>query len=167
LARLVGAQNILEIGAFMGYSTLWMASALPANGTIISLEFRDEHAALARAHAASSPHAAQVTIHEGDALHWLGAQAVTPRFDMLFIDAEKRAYPEYLQAALPLLTPHALVVADNSLLWGALSGDAPDAASKEAKTGMQRFNDMLADPALFDGILLPTPEGLTVGRRKP
>jgi caffeoyl-CoA O-methyltransferase len=106
-----------------------------------------------------------VTIHHADALTWLRAQPPAPRYDLLFIDAEKRAYPEYLKIALPLLTPDALIIGDNSLLFGALSGEAPDAASVEAKDAMLCFNAMLADPTHFEGILLPTSEGLTVARR--
>ena len=165
LVKLSGAQHILEIGTFMGVSTLWMASALPAGGTLTSLEFRREHAALARAHVAQSPHAHQVTIVEGDGLAWLRAQHAAPRFDMMFIDAEKRAYPDYLEEGLRLLTPRGWVVGDNTLLFGALSGDTPDAASKEAVAAMQRFNTTLADASQFTSVLLPTPEGMTVARR--
>lgn len=166
LVRMSGGASILEIGTFMGTSALSMAGALPAGGRIVTLEFKPEHAALARGHIAASPHARQVAVIEGDALAWLAAQPKTPRFDFLFIDAEKRSYADYLQAALPLLQPRAWVVGDNSLLWGALSGDAPDAASAEAKAGMQKFNEMLADADQFDGVLLTTPEGMTVARRK-
>lgn len=161
LAQLVGATNILEIGTFMGGTALWMADS---GASVTTLEFSAEYAAEARQHIADSPHASRVKVEQGDALAWLAAQAPAARFDMLFIDAEKRRYPDYLDAALPLLKPGALVVGDNTLLWGALSGEAPDAAKPDAIAAMRRFNERLSDPAEFDGVMLPTPEGLTIAR---
>lgn len=166
LVRMSGAKQVLEIGTFMGSSALWMATALPKDGHVTTLEFKPEHALLARRHVAASPHAQQVEVLEGDALTWLESQKPQAKFDFIFIDAEKRNYPNYLEAALPLLNPHAWVVGDNTLLFGALSGAVPDAASAEAKAGMQKFNELLADKTKFDGVLLPTPEGLTVARKK-
>lgn len=161
-----GAKRVLEVGTFMGYSTLWMASALPEDGHITSLEADASHAHQAREHIHHSPCAKQVDVVHTDGLAWFAAQPQKPTYDLVFIDADKRNYANYLRAALPLLNPRGWVVGDNTLLFGALSGDAPDAASTEAKAAMLQFNDMLADPMEFDGMLLPTPEGLTVARRR-
>ncbi len=170
LVKISGAKHVLEIGTFMGYSTLWMASALPKDGTITSLEFKHEHAELARAHADASPHVKQVAIVEGDGLAWLKSQPKTSRFDLIFIDAEKRAYANYLEEGLQLLNPRGWVVGDNTLLFGALAAEdyvtATSFASQEAITAMQKFNETLADPTRFESIMLPTIEGLTVARRK-
>ncbi len=163
LATLVGAKNILEIGTFMGGTALWMAMS---GAKVTSLEFSAEYAALARQHVAASPHASQVKIEQGDALTWLKAQPKTPTYDLLFIDADKPNYVNYLQAALPLLQPRALVIGDNTLLWGAVTGEAPNAAKPETVEVMRQFNAALADPETFDGLMLPTIEGLTVGRLK-
>lgn len=163
LAQLVGAKKVLEIGTFMGYSALWMASG---GARVTSLEFNAASADQARAHVASSPYASQVEVVQGDALAWLVAQAQQPQFDMVFIDAEKRSYVKYLEAALPLLQPRALVVGDNTLLWGAVYGAGDGRASKEAVAAMQQFNRLLCDPERFDGLMLPTTEGLTIGRLK-
>lgn len=163
LAQLTGARHALEIGTFMGYSTLWLASS---GAQVTSLEFQADYAERARQHIASSPYAAQVRVEQGDALAWLAAQPAAPTFDLLFIDAEKRRYGDYLDRAWPLLTPNALIVADNSLLWGAVSGEVPDAASAESVRAMRAFNARLADPLQFDGLMLPTIEGLTVARRR-
>lgn len=164
LVRISGATRILEVGTFMGYSTLWMASALPKDGRITTLESSADHAAQARAHFNNSPHAAQIDVVQGAALDWFAAQQKAPQYDLVFIDADKQNYANYLEAALPLLQPRGWIVGDNSLLFGALSGEAPDAASASAKEAMARFNTMLADPTQFEGMLLPTPEGLTVAR---
>lgn len=163
LATLAGSTNILEIGTFMGYSTLWMASS---GAQVTSLEFNGEYAALAKQHTAASPHAAQVNVTEGDAIAWLSAQPQQPTYDMLFIDAEKRRYVKYLELALPLLKPRALIVGDNSLLWGAVTGESPEAASSEATQAMRTFNAMLGDANHYEALMLPTIEGLTVARRK-
>lgn len=161
-----GATRILEVGTFMGYSTLWMASALPDDGHITSLEFDADHTQQARKHVQHSPHAAQIDIVHTDALLWLQQQQATPQYDLVFIDADKRNYFNYLNVALPLLKPRGWVVGDNTLLFGALSGENPEGARAEAKAAMLQFNDALADPDQFEGIMLPTPEGLTVARRK-
>ncbi len=163
LAKLTGATDILEIGTFMGYSGLWMASS---GARVTSLEFSGAYAELARKHISESPHAERMLVEQGDALAWLATQPQTPRFDMLFIDAEKRSYVKYLESALPLLKPGALIVGDNSLLWGAVTGESPEAASPEATQAMRKFNTLLADPARFDAVMLPTIEGLTVARMK-
>lgn len=162
LVTISGAKRILEIGTFMGYSTCWMASVLPKDGALISLENNPEHAHIAAQHCTQHNH---ITIIETDALEWIKDYSGAP-FDLLFLDAEKRYYPDYLDAALPHLSTYAWVVADNSLLWGAVSGEDPSAASQEAVSAMRRFNALLADKTKFDGVLLTTAEGLSVARRR-
>jgi len=166
IVAISGATRILEIGTFMGYSTLWMASALPEGGHITSLEFDAGHAQQARQHVQHSLHKNQIEIVHTDALVWLQQQPATPVYDLVFIDADKRNYFNYLNASLKLLKPRGWVVGDNTLLFGALSGENPDGARTEAKAAMLQFNDALADPDRFEGIMLPTPEGLTVARLK-
>lgn len=163
LTTLVGAKNILEIGTFMGGTALWMAMS---GARVTTLESSAEYAAFARQHIAASPYASQIKLEEGKALDWLAAQPKTPTYDVLFLDADKPNYYNYLEQALPLLTPRALIIGDNTLLWGAITGENPKAASPAAVTAMKQFNAALADPAKFEGILLPTMEGLTVARRK-
>lgn len=158
LVRAAGAKHVLEIGTFVGYSTLWMAAA-PARVT--SLEFKKEHVELARKHAKDSPFGAAVEVVEGDGLAWLQSQKPKQTYDFMFIDAEKKNYPNYLEAAMPLLKEGAWIVGDNTLLFGVMSGENPDGAGVEAKVGMQKFNEMLAR---LEGVLLPTPEGMSVAK---
>jgi caffeoyl-CoA O-methyltransferase len=167
LQWLVGISNarcILEIGTFMGASTLWMAGGLPASGRITSLEFDAAHADAARAHVAASPYAAQVEIVQGDAHAYIAALPTAPQFDLVFIDAEKKGYADYLDAVLPRMNPRGWIIGDNTLLFGALSGENPDASNAASIASMTRFNETLADASRFESILLPTPEGLTVAR---
>ncbi len=162
-ARLHGANHALEIGTFMGATALRLAMA---GAQVTTLEASAKHAALARNHIAASPHADAITVVEADALTWLRAQPHKPQYDVLFLDAEKRHYMDYLDAALPLLAPHALIIADNTLLWGAVTGEKPDAAKPEAVEVMRAFNARLGNLTEFDGVLIPTAEGMTVARRK-
>lgn len=166
LVAMTGAKHVLEIGTFMGYSTLWMASALPEGGTITSLEFDEGYAHQANQNIHGTPAAKKIHIIRTEALPWLNGQPRKPTYDLVFIDADKRNYFHYLNAVLPLMNPRGTIVGDNTLLWGALSGDAPDAAKNDAKLAMTQFNEALADPARFDSTLLTTPEGLTVARLK-
>jgi predicted O-methyltransferase YrrM len=162
LLRISGATRILELGCFMGYSARTMADGMAENGRLITLERSAEYAAMAVQHCVPD---ARISVQQGDALEWINAYQ-GPQFDLLFLDAEKRQYPDYLEAAWPHLTPNAWILADNSLLWGAVTGEDPKAASAEATDAMRRLNATLADRTRFDGVLLTTPEGLTVARRR-
>ena len=133
-------------------------------GQITALEFDKRYAEQARAHVAGSPHAARIDIFQGDAHAWIDVQPQVPTFDLVFIDAEKKGYANYLDAVLPRMNPRGVIIGDNTLLFGALTGEEPDAASAEAKASMTRFNETLADAKRFESILLPTPEGMTVAK---
>jgi caffeoyl-CoA O-methyltransferase len=162
LARVSGAKRILEIGSFVGYSSLWLAQALPPDGQLVTLEKNPEHAALARAHTHDDP---RIQVVEADACAWLTSYKGAA-FDFLFIDGEKRRYNEYLDAAMPHLAPKAWIVADNTLLFGALAGEAKKPVPDATIAAMQQFNARLADPQHFDSCLLPTSEGLTVAKQR-
>ena len=164
LVRISGAKNILEIGTFMGTSTLWMAGALPENGMIMTLESSEEYAALARQHFEASPLVDRIEMATGPALDWFKTRPAVPQFDLVFIDADKNNYANYLEEVLPRMNKRGWIVGDNTLLFGALSGEKPDAASAAAKEAMTKFNATLADPARFESVLLPTVEGMTVAR---
>ena len=165
LVQISGAKKILEIGTFMATSALWMAEGMGEGGRITSLEFDKESAEVARAHVAASPHAARIEIVQGDAHAWIAGTPATPTYDLVFIDAEKSGYADYLDAVLPRMNKRGFIVGDNTLLFGAMAGEATEnRVSDAAKKSMTRFNETLADKSKFEGILLPTPEGLTVAR---
>jgi predicted O-methyltransferase YrrM len=108
LARMCGARRILELGTLAGYSTLWLARALPPDGELVTIEANPAHAALARANLAGDE---RITLVEADAL---GAIAdLTGTFDLLFLDAEKRSNAAYLDGVLPRTRPGTVIVADN------------------------------------------------------
>lgn len=165
LACIAGARRILEIGTFIGYSTLWLARALPEDGALVTLEADEAHADLAASFFARSEVASRIRLQRGAALGTLPALE-GERFDLVFIDAAKREYPEYLDFAERMLLPGGLVIGDNTLLFGAMLGEPRMKVSLAAAEAMRTFNRRLADPAHYDGILLPTEEGLTVARKR-
>jgi predicted O-methyltransferase YrrM len=143
LARLQGSRNILEIGTLGGYSTIWLARALPAGGRLITLEVDPNTAEVARANLARAGVAEVVELLLGSALETLPMIAAEGRgpFDLIFIDADKQSYPEYLTWALKLSRRGSLIIADNVVRKGAVL----DAASDDAIIrGVRRFNAMLA-----------------------
>src|SRR5215472_18000749 len=115
LARLQGARNILEIGTLGGYSAIWLARALPAGGRLITLEANPKHAEVARANIARAGLTDVVDLRLGKAIETLpqlAAEKLGP-FDLIFIDADKPGYPDYLFWALELSQPGSLIIADN------------------------------------------------------
>ena len=168
-ATMIAAARILEIGSFMGYSTAWMARALPDGGRLVTIEKDPEHARLAADHMALAGQEAKVDIRIGDGVDVLRALAPDETFDMVFIDAEKRQYPEYLELSLPHIRRGGLIMADNTLLWGLVYEDEPeDKASLNAAQwkAMRAFNQTLADEARFASLLIATPEGMTAAVKK-
>ena len=126
LARLAGARAILEIGTLAGYSTLWLARALPPGGRLVTLEADAHHAEVARANLGEL-----AEVIEGPALETL--PTLSGPFDLIFIDADKRSNALYLEWALRLSRPGTLIVADNVVRDGALlHGDDPSAAGVRA-----------------------------------
>lgn len=143
LAKLGGAKRILEIGTLGGYSTIWLARALPAGGHLVTLEYEPRHAEVARANPDRAGLSAVVEIHVGravDTLAKLAAEQVSP-FDMVFVDADKPSNPEYFQWALRLTRPGGLIVVDNVVRTGKVAD--PDNADP-AVVGTRRMFDLIA-----------------------
>src|SRR5712672_4305020 len=123
LAQIRGARRILEIGTLGGYSTIWLARALPAGGHLITLEADPKHAEVARANIARAGLASIVELRQGNALDVLPQLDAEKRgpFDLTFIDADKPATPEYFAWALKLSRAGSLIIADNVVRKGALA----------------------------------------------
>lgn len=166
LAKLQRARTILEIGTLGGYSTIWLARAVPADGHVVSLELDPERAAVARANVARAGLTDRVDIRTGravDSLAQLCAEQRAP-FDVIFIDADKPSNPAYLTWALQLARPGTLLLADNVVRNGAVV----DAASEDANVqGIRRFNDLVAAEPRLSATMLQTVgekgyDGLTI-----
>jgi predicted O-methyltransferase YrrM len=148
LAQLAGARRILEIGTLGGYSTIWLARALPAGGRLITLEFSAKHAEIARANIARAGLAGLVEIRVGaalDALAKLQNESKEP-FDMIFIDADKSNNAQYVRWAIKLSRPGTLIIIDNVVRDGAVI----DAAStdKDVQGARELFELLANEPRL-------------------
>jgi predicted O-methyltransferase YrrM len=152
LARLMGARRILEVGTLGGYSTIWLARALPADGRLITLELDAHHAAVARANLRAAGVADQVEVRVGRAVELLAALAIEKQqpFDLVFIDADKPGNLDYLTWALALTRPGSLIVVDNVVR----NGEVANPASADASVrGVRRMMDAIAsDPAIRDRV---------------
>jgi len=142
LARLRGATRILELGTLGGYSTIWLARGLASGGRLLSLEAEPAYAAVAERNVASAGLADRVEIRVGDAHDSLAAliAAGDGPFDLVFFDADKRSYPEYLEAALELSAPGTLLIADNVVRDGRIAAPAADDPNT---AGARRFLELL------------------------
>jgi predicted O-methyltransferase YrrM len=133
----------LEIGTLGGYSTIWLARALPAGGRVVTLEIDPKHAEVARQNVARAGFAEQVSIRVGGALDTLAALSTEggAPFDFVFIDADKRSIPEYFQWALALTRVGSVILVDNVVRNGAVL----DAASADPNIeGVRRFNELVS-----------------------
>lgn len=138
LAQMAGARRILEIGTLGGYSTIWLARALPADGRLVTLEYAPHHAEVARNNIARAGFAAQVEVKVGPALDTL--PALEGPFDFVFIDADKSSYPAYFEWSLKLARPGAVIVADNVVRAGKVLDPKGDANAE----GVRRMYDLIA-----------------------
>jgi predicted O-methyltransferase YrrM len=143
LARVQGARKILELGTLGGYSTIWLARALPPEGRLISLEIDPRRTEIARANIARAELANVVEIRLGPAIDSLQQLVTEGRgpFDLIFIDADKPGYAEYLKWCLKLSRPGTLMIADNVIRKGAV---ADPASHDENVQGIRKFNEALA-----------------------
>jgi predicted O-methyltransferase YrrM len=163
LARAVGARAILEIGTFAGYSTIWLARALPFRGRLLSLELDPARAELARANLAAAGVGHRVEVRVGDALAALDqlVAADAEPFDFVFIDADKERNPEYLERVLELTGPGALIVADNVIRGGAVFDPAVEDPELDATghAGLRRFLALLGSDPRLDAAAFQTVGG--------
>jgi caffeoyl-CoA O-methyltransferase len=162
LARMIRPTTILEIGTFTGYSALCLAAGLSPGGELHTFEIDDEPGDLAGAFFARSAHAAQIHAHTGSAL--AGAPKLGLVFDLVFIDGDKREYPDYYRMLMDggLVRSGSYMLADNVLWYGKVAGDVP--AGDPHTRGIRAFNDLVqADPRV-ENVILPLRDGLTMIR---
>jgi predicted O-methyltransferase YrrM len=165
LAKIAGARRILEVGTLGGYSTLWLASALPARGKLITLELEPRHAEVARKNLARAGLLKKVEIRVGDARQSL--RQLKPAFDVVFIDADKESYPAYLDFALKLTRPGSLILVDNVIRHGRVLHTQPTDAGTRA---IRKVNRQLATDPRLETILVPLMreriDGLAIALRR-
>jgi caffeoyl-CoA O-methyltransferase len=155
LALACGATRILEIGTLAGYSTIWMARALPADGHLLTIEYNPDHAKIAAANIERAGLSSLVEVRVGRALEILPRlqKEKVPPFDMVFIDADKVPYDQYFQWAVKLCRPGALIIADNVIRQGkVLEANTSDDNVK----GARRFLKLLAGTKEVSATVLQT-----------
>lgn len=169
-AKLIGAKRILELGTLAGYSSIWMARALPSDGRLLTLEYSEKHAEVARGNLQRAGLDDRVEVIVGPALETLpqlAARGEAP-FDMVFIDADKNNYPAYLDLVVKLSRPGGLILADNVVRAGSVL--APDKGD-EAARGARIFNEKLADDPRLEAVVMQLVgekghDGLAIARVK-
>jgi predicted O-methyltransferase YrrM len=143
LAKAIGARRILEIGTLGGYSTIWLARALPADGRLVTLEYEPRHAEVARKNIARAGLSERIDIRVGPALETLpklAGEGLGP-YDLTFIDADKENNPDYFSWALKLSRRGSLIVVDNVVR----DGEVADARSRDPMIlGIRRMNELIA-----------------------
>ena len=155
LIRVSGAQRVLEIGTLGGYSTLWMARALPEGGRIVTLELSPHHARVARSNLDNAGVLERVELRVAPAVESLTAlvaEAVKP-FDLIFIDADKQGYPEYLEWSLRLARVGTVIVADNVVRGGRVIEPGSDDVNV---LGVRRFAELVAQEPRLSATVLQT-----------
>jgi predicted O-methyltransferase YrrM len=167
LVRVSGATRILEVGTAIGYSTIWMASAMPAGGMLITLERDQARAATARAHIAAAGLADRVTVMIGDAERYL--HKLAGPFDLVFQDGDKSLYEPLLDRLVELLRPGGMLVTDNVLWDGEVVPGYTDTPHRkpEDTAAIARYNERLASDARLATSWLPVGDGVAVAIKTP
>lgn len=162
-------RRICEVGTAIGYSTLWMALAQPADGTIVTIDPNAERTSDARDHwrTADVPDDRIIVVNAPALDAFASADpALAGPFDMVFIDALKDEYARYLEALMPRLAPGALIVADNVLWSGRTSGSRP-ASADDGTAALRAFCEWVLGDRRFSGTILPIGDGLLVVTWRP
>ena len=166
LVELIRARKVIEVGVFTGYSSLWMALALPADGRLVACDISEEWTGTARRYWEEAGVQDRVDFRLGpamDTLDALIASGESGTYDLMFIDADKGGYLGYYERGLRLLRPGGLILVDN-VLW---SGKLIDEADQDPLTNaIRRFNEALATDKRISLSMLPVGDGLTLAMKR-
>lgn len=164
LCQIAGARCVLEIGTYSGYAAHCMAEVLPEDGELHTIEADDEMEDFIRHYVARAPYKDKIHLHIGDALEVLPRLLSTHTFDLVYIDANKRQYPEYYELVMQYLRSGALILADNTL-WDGKVVDTPRESDIQTQR-IQAFNDMVQVDDRVENLILPLRDGLSLIRVK-
>jgi caffeoyl-CoA O-methyltransferase len=160
LLRAIAARRVLEVGTLGGYSAIWMARALPAGASLVTIERNDRFAALAERYVERAGLASVVTIRRGRALDVLPSLD-GEEFDFVFLDGDRLPLPTYLDWALRLVRPGGMIAAYNALLGGRVVSAGPNVEDDELRA-VREFNLRVANDPRLTAILVPAYDGLVV-----
>ncbi|HMI04756.1 MAG TPA: O-methyltransferase [Pedobacter sp.] len=155
IALMCNAKKILELGTLGGYSTIWMARALPAGGKIVTVEFDPHHASIARKNIENAGLLEKVDLRVGKASEVMEQlkESGETNFDLIFIDADKPPYKEYFEAALDLARPGAVIICDNVIREGKVLDEN---SSDDRVAGVRRLNQVLSENTKVTATILQT-----------
>lgn len=164
LCQMIGARRVLEIGTYSGYAAHCMAEVLPEGGELHTIESDDEMEDFIRHYVDRAPYRDKIHLHIGDALEVLPRLLSAHTFDLVYIDANKRQYPEYYELVMQHLSSGALILADNTL-WDGKVVDIPRESDIQTQR-IQAFNDMVQADDRVENLILPLRDGLSLIRVK-
>lgn len=176
MVQMTGARRILELGTFTGYSAICLASALPADGHLDTLELNDELEDLIMEGFERAGLSERISLHIGDCKQTLerfrsemglgskGAADAEKLYDIVYMDANKREYCEYYDLVFDMVRPGGLILADN-VLWDGKVCQDPLPQDKQT-LGIARFNDIIRDDSRVESVILPLRDGLNIIRKK-
>ena len=165
ISHMIRPKRILELGTFTGYSALCLAEGLAEDGKLVTIEHNDELEDTIRRNLSRSPLGEKIELLIGDAKEILTyqSQLTNHKYDLVFIDADKREYCAYLELVYPLVPVRGFILADNTLWDGHIIDPAYD---KDKQTlGLRAFNDKLKEDDRFEQVILPLRDGLTLIRK--
>ncbi len=159
-SKIINPLHILEIGTYTGYSALCLAEGLQKSGTLHTIDINEELHSMQRRYFDKSDYGNQIIQHTGDALDIIPNLDVV--FDLIFIDAEKTSYNDYLESILPKTKPGSVILSDN-VLWSGKVVEPLNPKDKATKILME-FNKKLKEDPRLETVLLPIRDGLTLSR---
>lgn len=160
LVRMIRPSLVLEIGTYTGYSAISMARALPRNGMLHTIEINDELTDICREYVRKAGMEDKIVLHTGDALDIMREMSIS--FDLIYIDGDKRQYPQYYVLAIERLNKDGYILVDN-VLW---DGKVVDPGKNDPMTeGIRRFNQMVKEDQHVEKIIIPAMDGLMIIRK--
>lgn len=157
LIKMINAKRVLEIGALAGYSTIWMARALPDDGKVTTLEIREKHAEESKNNYRKAGLENKIELMLGSALETLD-KLQNERFDFVFIDADKENSSNYFDKVIGLMNKGGIIACDNTLKFGKVVDENPDESTK----GILKYNKKVAEDAGVESLLVSISDGLTI-----
>jgi predicted O-methyltransferase YrrM len=162
ISKLINPKNILEIGTYTGYSALCLAEGMQENGILHTMDINEELYDLQRKYFNLSNFGTKIKQHVGNALDII--PTLDLKFDLIFIDADKRNYPKYLELIIPKMNPGGVILSDN-VLWSGKVVEALKEDDLDTKAILE-YNTSINNHPLLETVLLPIRDGLTISRVK-
>jgi len=160
LSKIINPKNILEIGTYTGYAALCLAEGLQKDGTLDTIDIKEELVSIQRKYFDLSPWKEQIVAHLGDALEII--PTLNKKYDLVFIDADKENYINYFNMIVPMMNPGGIILSDN-VLWSGKVLEALNPKDMSTKVLLE-YNQMVNNDPRVETVLLPIRDGLTVSR---